>query len=65
MIVLLYIKTEDNPWPSSLVSISFRHVVTNVQISLDHPRSASLCSVMASTEGLREEEQGEEERKNK
>jgi hypothetical protein len=53
MIVLLYIKTEETHVCQVVFQFHFRHVVTNVQKSLDHPGAISFYPIMAAPEELR------------
>lgn len=53
MIVLLYIKTEGTHVCQVVFQFHFRHVVTNVQKSLDHPGAISLYPIMAAPEELK------------
>ena len=53
MIVLLYIKTEETHVCQVVFQFHFRHVVTNVQKSLDHPGAISPYPIMAAPEELR------------
>lgn len=65
MIVLLYIKTEETHVCQVVFQFHFRHVVTNVQESLDHPGAISLYPIMAATEELRgRKKTNEREREN-
>lgn len=63
MIVLLYTKTEETHVCQAVFQFHFRHVLTNVQKSLDHPGAISLYPIMAVTEESRGRKKWKRKRK--